>query len=139
MRFCSKVVVPEENRSYIAEVLYNLDRRPFILPNKPYNFDNKELQVLSHIDKYISRIKDLKNDGRVLLVYQGYISDLRDLCQICRVVEKYKENASREEYEEAAVEISKEIIEMGKEVGAGFYFMTPFNRVSLVKSILEYV
>ena len=29
-----------------------------------------------------------------------------------RVVEKYKENASREEYEEAAVEISKEIIEM---------------------------
>ena len=54
-------------------------------------------------------------------------------------VEKYKENASREEYEEAAVEISKEIIEMGKEVGAGFYFMTPFNRVSLVKSILEYV
>ena len=44
-----------------------------------------------------------------------------------------------EEYEEAAVEISKEIIEMGKEVGAGFYFMTPFNRVSLVKSILEYV
>ena len=69
MRFCSKVVVPEENRSYIAEVLYNLDRRPFILPNKPYNFDNKELQVLSHIDKYISRIKDLKNDGRVLLVY----------------------------------------------------------------------
>ena len=56
-----------------------------------------------------------------------------------RVVEKYKENASREEYEEAAVEISKEIIEMGKEVGAGFYFMTPFNRVSLVKSILEYV
>ena len=56
-----------------------------------------------------------------------------------RVVEKYKENASREEYEEAAVEISKEIIEMGKEVGAGFYFMTPFNRVSLVTSILEYV
>ncbi|MFR3345664.1 MAG: methylenetetrahydrofolate reductase [Anaerobutyricum sp.] len=40
-----------------------------------------------------------------------------------RVVEKYKENASREEYEEAAVEISKEIIEMGKEVGAGFYFL----------------
>ena len=33
----------------------------------------------------------------------------------------------------------KKIIEMGKEVGAGFYFMTPFNRVSLVKSILEYV
>lgn len=94
MRFCSKVVVPEENRSYIAEVLYNLDRRPFILPNKPYNFDNKEIQVLPHIDKYISRIKDLKNDGRVLLVYQGYISDLRDLCQICRVVEKYKDSCA---------------------------------------------
>ena len=33
----------------------------------------------------------------------------------------------------------KQIIEMGKGIGAGFYFMTPFNRVSLVKSILEYV
>lgn len=55
------------------------------------------------------------------------------------VVAKYKEGASREEFEEAAIEISKEIIEMGKGIGAGFYFMTPFNRVSLVKSILEYV
>ena len=52
---------------------------------------------------------------------------------------KYKEGASREEFEEAAIEISKQIIEMGKGIGAGFYFMTPFNRVSLVKSILEYV
>ena len=55
------------------------------------------------------------------------------------VVAKYKEGASREEFEEAAIEISKQIIEMGKGIGAGFYFMTPFNRVSLVKSILEYV
>lgn len=55
------------------------------------------------------------------------------------VVAKYKEGASREEFEEAAIEISRKIIEMGKDVGAGFYFMTPFNRVSLVKSILEYV
>lgn len=56
-----------------------------------------------------------------------------------KVVAKYKEGASREEFEEAAIEISKEVIEMGKSIGAGFYFMTPFNRVSLVKSILEYV
>lgn len=55
------------------------------------------------------------------------------------VVTKYKEGASREEFEEAAIEISREIIEKGKGIGAGFYFMTPFNRVSLVKSILEYV
>lgn len=55
------------------------------------------------------------------------------------VVAKYKEGASREEFEAAAIDISKEIIEMGKDIGAGFYFMTPFNRVSLVKSILEYV
>ena len=55
------------------------------------------------------------------------------------VVIKYKDGASREEFEEAAIEISKQIIEMGKSIGAGFYFMTPFNRVSLIKSILEYV
>ena len=55
------------------------------------------------------------------------------------VVEKYKEGASREEYEEAAIEVSKEIIKIGKGIGAGFYFMTPFNRVSLIKSILNFV
>lgn len=55
------------------------------------------------------------------------------------VVEKYKDGASREEFEEAAIEVSRKIIEMGKGIGAGFYFMTPFNRVSLIKSILEYV
>lgn len=55
------------------------------------------------------------------------------------VVDKYKEGASREEFEEAAIEVSRQIIKMGKDVGAGFYFMTPFNRVSLIKSILEYV
>lgn len=56
-----------------------------------------------------------------------------------KVITKYKEGASREEFEEAAIEISKEIIKMGKDIGAGFYFMTPFNRVSLVKSILDFV
>lgn len=56
-----------------------------------------------------------------------------------QVVDKYKEGASREEFEEAAIEVSRQIIEMGKGVGAGFYFMTPFNRVTLIKSILEYV
>ncbi len=60
---------------------------------------------------------------------------------MCRM--KWSQNIKkvlREEFEEAAIEISKQIIEMGKGIGAEvFYFMTPFNRVSLVKSILEYV
>ena len=53
------------------------------------------------------------------------------------VVAKYKEGASREEFEEAAIEISKQIIEMGKGIGAGFYFMTPFNRTGLIARIIE--
>ena len=71
-----------------------------------------------------------------MIVHNQYIVDALENLGIKTIDKK---GASREEFEEAAIEISKQIIEMGKGIGAGFYFMTPFNRVSLVKSILEYV
>ncbi len=54
------------------------------------------------------------------------------------VAAKYQEGSTREEFEETAIEISREIIEEGRDIGAGYYFMTPFNRVSLIKEILRY-
>lgn len=52
------------------------------------------------------------------------------------VVARYEEGAAREAYEEVAVELSLKLIAQGKDIGAGIYFMTPFNRVSLIKTIL---
>ena len=53
------------------------------------------------------------------------------------VLAQYSPDGSREEWEQTAAEISKKVITAGKDVGAGYYFMTPFHRVSLIKRIME--
>ncbi|MDO5145982.1 MAG: bifunctional homocysteine S-methyltransferase/methylenetetrahydrofolate reductase [Eubacteriales bacterium] len=53
------------------------------------------------------------------------------------VLARYEPEAGRERWEEAAVDISRRIIAEGRDVGAGYYFITPFHRVSLIKRILE--
>ncbi len=53
------------------------------------------------------------------------------------VLERYDPEGSREEWEQTALAISGQVISMGKNIGAGYYFMTPFHRVSLIKRIME--
>lgn len=53
------------------------------------------------------------------------------------VLEKYAPEATREQWEETAVGLSLEMMSLGKDVGAGYYFMTPFHRVSLIQKIIE--
>ncbi len=54
-----------------------------------------------------------------------------------QILSQYSPEGSREEWEETAVKISQKIMEAGKDTGAGYYFMTPFHRVSLIKKIIE--
>ena len=53
------------------------------------------------------------------------------------VLARYSPEGSREEWEQTALTISGQVISMGKDVGAGYYFMTPFHRVSLIQRIME--
>lgn len=53
------------------------------------------------------------------------------------IFERYHENMTREEAEEVAIDVSVSIAIKMKDVVDGFYFMTPFNRVSLIAKILE--
>lgn len=64
-------------------------------------------------------------------------NEMPGICVPEEMIQKYREGDSREAYEETAIRISEELIREGKEAGAGFYFMTPFNRVNLIKSILD--
>lgn len=50
---------------------------------------------------------------------------------------RYREDMTREEAEDTAVEISVEIAEQLYEIADGFYFMTPFNRTGLIRKIIE--
>lgn len=54
-----------------------------------------------------------------------------------QILARYSPEGNREEWEETAVEISRKIMEAGKDTGAGYYLMTPFHRVSLIKKIIE--
>lgn len=53
------------------------------------------------------------------------------------IVSRYSEEMSRGEAEAVATEISLELAEELKEVADGYYFMTPFNRASLIAGIIE--
>lgn len=53
------------------------------------------------------------------------------------IIARYSEGASKEEGEQVGVEIAKEVMEMTKDFVDGYYFSFPFNRVYLLKKILE--
>lgn len=55
------------------------------------------------------------------------------------IVNRYREDMSREEAEAVAIEISLELAEELKEIADGYYFMTPFNRASLIAGIIEQI
>ncbi len=52
------------------------------------------------------------------------------------IVNRYRPDMSREEAENTAARIANEIIEMTKDFADGYYFMLPFNRVSLMSKIV---
>lgn len=54
------------------------------------------------------------------------------------ILVQYAPEGTREEWEETAIKISKQIMKAGKDVGAGYYFMTPFQRVSLIRKIIGF-
>lgn len=53
------------------------------------------------------------------------------------VVNRYRPDMTKEEAEQTAVEISLELMEKMEPIADGYYFMTPFNRVSLIGRIIE--
>ena len=52
------------------------------------------------------------------------------------ILQRYPEEASREEYEQAALQISLELIDRLRDCCDGYYLMTPFNRTGLIRNIL---
>lgn len=55
------------------------------------------------------------------------------------VIERYPENADREDGENVGVELAKEMIAITKDFADGYYFSFPFNRTYLLKRIIQKV
>ena len=55
------------------------------------------------------------------------------------VIERYPENANREDGENVGVELAKEMIAATRDFADGYYFSFPFNRTYLLKRIIQEV
>ena len=55
------------------------------------------------------------------------------------VIERYRENADREDGENVGVELAKEMIAATRDFADGYYFSFPFNRTYLLKRIIQEV
>ena len=82
-----KLVVPEENRAYIQKVGWNLEKLPYVLPNKPYCLKSDEIT-----DDMIPVIGEMKKEKRKKIIYLGVISTDRDLQSFAEAIEKVKED-----------------------------------------------
>lgn len=70
-------VACEYNRAHIMKVWYELDKVPYILPNKPYSHPRKKNIECPFIQS--------KPDDKIIL-YQGHISGERNLETICKTI-----------------------------------------------------
>lgn len=59
-----KIVVPEENRAYIQKVGWNLEKLPYVLPNKPYYLKSGEVQ-----EDMLPVIEEMKREKRKKIIY----------------------------------------------------------------------
>lgn len=96
----------------------------------------------------IERIRALKErvDTRILCGIMPLVS-YRNAMFICNempgiqvpeeIVKHYRPDMTKGEAEDVAVEICVELIGKLSQVADGYYFMTPFNRVSLIGRIIE--
>lgn len=70
------VFMPEYNRTILYKVWFHLERRPFVLPNKPY-FLPSESEIRNARARYQSIFSNL--EGKKVILYQGGISKVRNL------------------------------------------------------------
>jgi homocysteine S-methyltransferase len=60
-------------------------------------------------------------------------NEMTGICVPDEVVNRYHPEMSREEGEEVAVSLVEELTGKMKDLADGFYFMLPFNRVSIME------
>lgn len=73
----SAILCCEKHRAAIMRVYYQLERDPYVLPNKPYEFRNDFVELGEKYEKIIESIKD-----KFIVLYQGIVTPDRPLDKI---------------------------------------------------------
>lgn len=80
------VIVPEYNRAHILQSWWNLNERPLILSNKP--FQEKVIEPNTHIEDDYAREVLKFLEGKRIMLYQGIIHKERPLDKYIYAVDK---------------------------------------------------
>lgn len=83
-----KVVCCEYNRAIITQYLFGLNKRPYVLPNKPYVEERKGEMIALPDDA--KKILSLYSDKKIIL-YQGFIGPDRKLEDFIKAVKSLPE------------------------------------------------
>lgn len=110
------VIQAEYNRAHIAKAWWNLDKLPFVLPNKPYS--QHEIRRYSSISNKEASLTINKLNGKKIILYQGIISPERPLVELIKAV-----NFLGEEYAFVVISSGEDIY---KEVQSDNYYFIPF-------------
>lgn len=76
-----KVVVPELNRAYIEKTIWALEKKPVVLPNKPYN-----LTIETGGNQLTEFHKRMERENRKIVLYLGGIWPDRNLIPIAKAI-----------------------------------------------------
>lgn len=71
------VLCCEKHRAAIMRIYYNLEREPYVLPNKPYELKNDDVTLDEKYQNIIEPIKD-----KFIVLYQGIVTPDRPLDKI---------------------------------------------------------
>lgn len=81
------IVVPEYNRAHLTKLWWNLEKLPYVLPNKPYNKIKIEKNSIIE-DTNAKEIFD-KIGNKKIILYQGIMSKERPLDMFIDAVDRY--------------------------------------------------
>ena len=79
------VFMPENSRTSIYQAWFKLERKPVVLPNKPY-FVPQTLELEDLKSKYSDIVRQI--EGKKIVLYQGYIGYDRDISAIVKAVKQ---------------------------------------------------
>ena len=139
IQWADKVIVPEYARAAIVQACCSLKRMPYIIPNKPYEFDESDTYLEDNPMKEL--VDKAHKEGKKVILYSGIFLRERKIDTIIQAVER-----NAEKYVIALIGKSSEYLEelLEKYSSARYLgFVTPPKHLSMVEcadiGILTYV
>ena len=78
-----KTVVPEINRAYIQKVWWDLEKTPYVLPNKPFDINSGPLTMAAD-----EAVQKMKQEKRRIVLYLGGIYTDRNFESFANAIDK---------------------------------------------------